>query len=107
MLGSTYGNRRFDDKHAVTRNVITEVLSDVQNGRQIGGAVLACGCVDGTEDKILVNETLLIVTREHQPLVVDIAVDHIVQPRLIDGNSTINEAVDLLAVTVHTGHVDT
>ena len=107
MLGRAHGNGRFNDKHAVARDELAEVLGDVQYRRQVGRAVLTSSGVDGTEHEVLVDETLLVIARENQPLVSHVAVDHVVQTRLVDGYRTIDEAVDLLAVPVNTGHINT
>ena len=86
LQGRTYRDCRLDDKHAVLGDVLPEVLGNVKDGAQVGRAVLIGGGVDGAEDKVLVDKALFIVAQEREPLVVDVAVDHVVQSRLIDGD---------------------
>ena len=105
MLGCAHGHCRLDDKNAVARDVLAKILRDFKNGAQIGGTILTCSSIDGTEDKVLVNKALLIITRKREPFVIDITVDHIVQAGLINGYRAIDQPINLLAVTIHTGHV--
>ena len=64
VLGGTHRHCWLDDKHAVTGDVLAEGFGNVQDGSQVGRAVLVGGGIDGAEDVILIDEALLVIAGE-------------------------------------------
>ena len=95
LVGSAHGHGGFIDDDAVGIHVLADVARGGEHVLQVGRAVFVRRRAHGDELDGAVLGGLLHIGGEGQAAGSDVAADHFVQPRLMDGNAAVLEDLDL------------
>ncbi len=104
-IGGADGNGRFVDDDLVVGHAAADRGRGVEDVPHVGRAVLVGRRADGDELKTAVRHRGVDVGREAQAPRIDVAMDHVLQSRLVDRHAARLEHVDLACVDVEAKHV--
>ena len=95
-----HGHRGLGDDHELAFHVLADLLRDGEHMPKISGAVLVGRRTHGDEDDVRGSNGRSDVRGEGQPALFLIALDVVVQTRLVDGKDIIPQSVDLLLIHI-------
>src|SRR6266478_964568 len=105
LVGGAHGHGRFRDHHLVLGHVLADRASNRQDVPQVGRAVLVGRRAHRDQLEQPVLYALLGTGGEAQAPGVEIAFDHGIEARLVNGHATLLEHGDLALIHVDTDHV--
>jgi hypothetical protein len=105
FVGGSHRNRRFGDHHLISRHVLTDGSRHRQHIAQIRRAIFIGRRTHSNQLQQAVSHAFLRIRREPQASGFRIALDDLVQPRLVDRNFAFPEHVDLARIDIDTQHL--
>ena len=105
LVGSADRHRRLRDHDAVLADIAADRLGDAQHVLEIGGAVFVGRRADRDELEQAVLDAFRRVGREVEAPGGEIALEQIVQPRLVDRRLAALEHLHFALVDIHAQHV--
>ena len=106
FAGRADGHRALGHQQRVFADVAAEGAGHLEHVLEVGRTVLVGRGADRREDHLYLVEARAEVGGEVQPACADIACDELVEPRLVNRNDALQQAVDFFTVGVHAGDVE-